>query len=159
MVIDTSALLAILFREPEEARLLTAITLAARSWVCTANWTEVMIVAEGRKGEDAANRLQLIIAHLEIGMTAIEYEYGVDGSGCVEKIRQRTPWRSLEQGRLLGLCGGSSTRRAAAVQGAGLHENRHIGRGVVAGYRMMRKKSKVHVRRADRIAESEVALE
>ena len=72
MVIDTSALLAILFREPEEARLLTAITIAARSWVCPVNWTEAMIVAEGRKGEDAANRLLLIITHLEIGMTAID---------------------------------------------------------------------------------------
>ena len=72
MVVDTSAILAILFREAEEPRLLTAIAGTEGCTICPVNWAEALMVAESRQGEDAANRLLLIIAQLQIGLATVD---------------------------------------------------------------------------------------
>jgi len=68
MVIDSSALLSIGFEEPEQDRLVLAIAQTARRLISPVNWTESMIVAESRKGREAAERLRLLADTLSIRM-------------------------------------------------------------------------------------------
>jgi ribonuclease VapC len=66
MIIDSSAIVAIVFREPEAQRMVTAILAAAERLMPVANWLEVMIVVESRFGREAANEARLILEELEV---------------------------------------------------------------------------------------------
>ena len=52
MVIDTSAVLAILQNEPERRRFAEAIEAADTRWMSSATWVESSIVIEARYGSD-----------------------------------------------------------------------------------------------------------
>jgi ribonuclease VapC len=52
MVVDTSALLAVLFDEPEAETFLAALRAVAQPAISAANWLEVAIVIDGRKGPE-----------------------------------------------------------------------------------------------------------
>jgi ribonuclease VapC len=66
MVIDSSAIVAIVFGEPEGERLTAAILAAPRRWIAVANWFEVMMVVEGRHGRDRANDARMLLEELEV---------------------------------------------------------------------------------------------
>lgn len=51
LVVDTSALTAILLGEPEAAALLSALTTAPRVGLCAANRTELLLVIQTRLGD------------------------------------------------------------------------------------------------------------
>lgn len=57
MIVDTSALLAILFREPDAARFEASIAKARRSCMSVANALEATMVIEGRGGAQAGGDL------------------------------------------------------------------------------------------------------
>ena len=61
MVIDTSALAAIFFGEPERQTFLNAITAAASRLLSAASMLETGIVLEGRRGEAAGREFDLFI--------------------------------------------------------------------------------------------------
>jgi ribonuclease VapC len=58
MVIDTSAVVAILFQEPDQRRYDEAIADAAVRLVSAVTRVELAFVVEGRKGEDGRERLE-----------------------------------------------------------------------------------------------------
>ena len=58
MVIDTSAVVAILFQEPDQRRYDEAIADAAVRLVSAVTRVELACVVEGRKGEDGRERLE-----------------------------------------------------------------------------------------------------
>jgi len=66
MVVDSSAIAAIVFLEPEAQRLTQAILAASDRLMPVANWLEVMIVVEGRLGREAANEARLILEELQV---------------------------------------------------------------------------------------------
>lgn len=66
MIIDTSALTAILTLEPEARRLLDAIKAADRRAMSAATLVEAGIVAEGRAGEQGARDLDAALVRLKI---------------------------------------------------------------------------------------------
>lgn len=66
MIIDTSALMAILRLEPEARRLADAIKAADRRAMSAATLVEVGIVAEARRGEQGARDLDAAITRLRI---------------------------------------------------------------------------------------------
>src|SRR5215212_11601687 len=70
MIVDSSALLAILQAEPEAERLLRAIAGASPRLLSAANLLEAGIVIESRHGPDGGRDLDLLIAKLEIDVVA-----------------------------------------------------------------------------------------
>lgn len=66
MIIDTSALIAILHLEPEARRLLEAIRAADRRAMSAATLVEVGIVAEALAGSEGARELDAALTRLKI---------------------------------------------------------------------------------------------
>jgi ribonuclease VapC len=76
MVIDTSALLAILQDEPERRRFNEAIEAAAVRRMSVATFVEVSIVIEARHGAEGLRDLDLFIERAGIELVAVDVEQG-----------------------------------------------------------------------------------
>lgn len=74
MILDTSALLAILRDEPERAAFNAAIEAAASRSMSTATFVETSIVIGTRYGGDGLRDLDLFIAKAEIALVAVDAE-------------------------------------------------------------------------------------
>ena len=66
MVIDTSALIAILLGEPEAALFAQAISSDSKRLVSVFNLLETAIVIEAKKGESGGRELDLLVHHAHI---------------------------------------------------------------------------------------------
>ncbi len=66
MVIDTSAVIAILFAEPLVHRLESAVLDAARAALSAASLVEAGIVAQGRRGDVGERELDLLLRRLRV---------------------------------------------------------------------------------------------
>ncbi len=75
MIVDSSAVLAILFREPDARRHATLIMAAHPCRMSVANVLEASIVAERRGGESAARDLDLLLERAEIELIAVTEEH------------------------------------------------------------------------------------
>lgn len=69
MVIDTSALVAILFGEVESERLVDAVLRSERRWVAAPTAVEATAVARARKGPVAVVALEAL--HRELGLEVV----------------------------------------------------------------------------------------
>jgi ribonuclease VapC len=74
MVIDTSALLAILQDEPERRRLNEAIEAADSRVMSVATFVEVSIVVESRHGAEGLRLLDLFLERAGIELAAVDVE-------------------------------------------------------------------------------------
>jgi ribonuclease VapC len=74
MVIDTSALLAILADEPERGMFVEAIEAAASRLISTATFVEISIVLEARHGAEGVRDLDLFLNRAEIELVAVDDE-------------------------------------------------------------------------------------
>jgi len=74
MVIDTSALLAILQDEPERRRFNEAIELADSRRISAATFVEVSIVIDSRLGAEGLRDLDRFIERAEIEVTPVDVE-------------------------------------------------------------------------------------
>lgn len=72
MVIDTSALLAILQDEPERRAFNEAIESADSRWMSTATFVEVSIVIESRYGAEGLGDLDLFVDQAGIELVALD---------------------------------------------------------------------------------------
>lgn len=78
MVVDTSALLAILFQEPEAERFTLAILRAARRLLSAANLLEAGIVMQARYGDEGPRDLDLLVLKLGIEIAPVtEQQVGI----------------------------------------------------------------------------------
>jgi ribonuclease VapC len=66
MILDTSAILAVLGREPEAARIGRAVLNSAVRRVSAASLVEAGIVVQARFGDDGARDLDLLVAKLAL---------------------------------------------------------------------------------------------
>lgn len=90
MVIDSSALIAVLLHEPESEALLLAIASDNRRVMSAVSFLETAIVIEARKGEQGANELDLFLIKADISI----HEY------CPEQAKlSRMAWRKFGKGR------------------------------------------------------------
>ena len=71
MVIDTSALLAILFLEPEAERFARAIAGAARRLISAGTLLETGIVLQARHGDEGARDLDLLVLKLGVEVAPV----------------------------------------------------------------------------------------
>jgi ribonuclease VapC len=90
MVIDTSALVAVLFDEPERAAFTRAIAADARRLVSAATVVETGIVVEARRGERAGIELDVLLHRAAVQVLA------VDGR---QAELARAAWRRYGKGR------------------------------------------------------------
>ena len=74
MVIDTSAVLAILLGEPDAAVFASAIENASPRLMSAANLLEASIVLDARKGEEGARDLDLLIYRAGIEIVPVDVE-------------------------------------------------------------------------------------
>lgn len=77
MIVDTSALMAILRLEPEARRLLEAIRKADRRAMSAATLVEVGVVAEARAGEQGGRDLDAALARLKMEIVPLTESHAV----------------------------------------------------------------------------------
>jgi ribonuclease VapC len=92
MVIDTSALAAIFFAEPERQTFLNAITAAETRLLSAASALETGLVLEGRQGEAAGREFDLFVVRANLEIVPVDAEQ-------VELAR--SAWRKYGKGRHL----------------------------------------------------------
>jgi Uncharacterized protein conserved in bacteria len=90
MVIDTSALAAIFFAEPERQQFLAAISADANRLVSAASVLETGIVLEARQGEAAGREFDLFVVRASFEIVSVDAEQ-------VELAR--SAWRKYGKGR------------------------------------------------------------
>jgi ribonuclease VapC len=76
MVIDTSALVAILQREPERRPFIEAIELADARLMSVATFVEISIVIEARHGAEGLRDLDHFISRAAIELVLVDAEHG-----------------------------------------------------------------------------------
>lgn len=90
MVLDSSAVLAILFDEPQRRQFTVSIERDPRRLISAGNLLESALVAEARRGEPAGRELDLLLHRAEVQTVP------VDG----EQIQiARSAWRRYGKGR------------------------------------------------------------
>ena len=75
MIVDTSAVLAILFDEPDADRYARAIAEAPRCRMSVAGFLEVAIVLESRAGPDAAHELDRFLERASIELAPVTADH------------------------------------------------------------------------------------
>ena len=90
MVIDTSALLAVLLNEYDAGRIAEAIEAASPRLLSAANLLEASIVIESRKGEAGGRELDLLVYRGGIEVVAVDQN---------QAETARVAWRRFGKGR------------------------------------------------------------
>jgi len=90
MVIDTSALVAVLFDEPERDEFVRKIAAAPRRLVSTGTLVETSIVVESRRGELAGRELDLFLHRADVHTVAVDAD---------QALLARAAWRRYGKGR------------------------------------------------------------
>lgn len=93
MVIDTSALIALLLNEPAAERIARAIDSARVRLLSAANLLEASIEIESRKGEPAARELDLLLYRARIDVIPVDQD---------QAEIARAAWRRFGDGRHTG---------------------------------------------------------
>ena len=89
MIIDSSALLAILYREPDAAPLLQAIATTPNCRMSVANALETSIVVEGRGEMEAGDELDAFLQSARIELAPVTMEH---------LVAARRAWRRFGKG-------------------------------------------------------------
>ena len=76
MILDTSALVAILYGEPEASRYATLVHEADRCSISVANFVELSIVIEAQIGADAVHQYDAFLRRAAIAMEPVTIEQG-----------------------------------------------------------------------------------
>ena len=90
MVIDTSALVAILFDEPEREALVGRIAADGRRLISAATLVEAGILVEARRGEAAGRELDLLLHRAGVRCMAVDER---------QATLARAAWRRFGKGR------------------------------------------------------------
>jgi ribonuclease VapC len=90
MVVDTSALIAILLNEPEAIRFAKALALDPKRLISAFNLLETAIVIEAKKGEAGGRELDLLLHRVQMETVALTSE---------QAELARLAWRRYGKGR------------------------------------------------------------
>lgn len=90
MVLDTSALLAVLFDEPEREEFTRRIAAASPRLVSAATLIEASVVVEARRGETAGRELDLFLHRADVQTVAVDAD---------QVLVARAAWRRYGKGR------------------------------------------------------------
>lgn len=115
MILDTSALAAIFFGEPELELYIQVIHDAERCRISAANFVELSMVVEGQIGPEAGRQCDVFFRRAENRHRARHSGTNAPGTASLPRFRQRPPSGKLEFRRLLRLCARQSDWGTAAV--------------------------------------------
>lgn len=115
MVIDTSAVVSILFDEPERHALTEAVEADPVRLISAATLLESALVVEARRGEAAGRELDLLLHRADVRTVPVDEHHVQIARSCLAPVRQGPRPRSSQLRGLLLLCAGRSDRRAPAV--------------------------------------------
>lgn len=90
MIVDTSALMAVILGEPDAEHLLSLMSGANELAVSAATLVEAGIVAEAKGGHEAADDLQALLADLECSVVPLDQE---------QSMAALEAWRRFGKGR------------------------------------------------------------
>ena len=90
MVLDTSAVVAVLFDEPERDEFVSKIAAASRRLISAGTVIESSIVVESRRGEAAGRELDLLLYRAGVQTVAVDEE---------QALLARAAWRRYGKGR------------------------------------------------------------
>jgi ribonuclease VapC len=90
MVLDSSAVLAILFDEPERHAFTSAIESDPRRLMSSANLLESALIVESRRGEPAGRELDLLLHRADVQFIPVDTE---------QVGLARSAWRRFGKGR------------------------------------------------------------
>lgn len=90
MVLDSSAVVAILFDEPERRLFTAAIERDPRRLISAANLLEAAVIVESRRGEAAGRELDLLLHRAAVEVVAVDSE---------QVQVARAAWRRYGKGR------------------------------------------------------------
>jgi ribonuclease VapC len=90
MVIDSSAIVAVLLNEENAAQIAQAIEVASQRLLSAANLLEASIVIESRKGEAGGRELDLLLYRAAIEIVAVDQD---------QAETARIAWRRFGKGR------------------------------------------------------------
>src|ERR1700680_1970494 len=93
MVIDTSAIIAVLLNEPNAVGIAQAIESGSPRLLSAANFLETSIVIENRKGEAGGRELDLLLYRAAIEVVAVDQD---------QAEIARLAWRRFGEGRNAG---------------------------------------------------------
>lgn len=116
MVIDTSALLAVLLQEPTAARVARALESGSPHLLSAANLLETSMVIESRKGEARGRELDILLYRAAIEMVPVDQDQVEISRIAMAALRQGPPSGRAQLRRLLRLCAGEEPRPGAAVR-------------------------------------------
>ena len=92
MIIDSSALLAILLVEPDETKMLAAVMAAKPKRMSAANWLETAIIVDSKNNPNVAATFDAIITELDIEIVAVSPEHTVVARAAYQRFgRGRHP--------------------------------------------------------------------
>jgi ribonuclease VapC len=77
MILDTSALVAVLYDEPEAARFIQLIRDAEVSRLSVANFLELFMVIEGQLGSDASRQADAFLRRAGVVIEPVTIEHGL----------------------------------------------------------------------------------
>jgi ribonuclease VapC len=98
MVIDTSALVAILQREPERRALIEAIEAADARLMSVATFVEIFNVIEARHGAEGLRDFDHFIARAGIEVVPVDAEHGKVACGAFTRFGKRRHRAGLNYG-------------------------------------------------------------
>lgn len=75
MIVDASALIAILFQEPEAERIATALAKGENRAMAAPSFLEASILLQSRRGDEAVRSLDLLIARFSIEITPFSADH------------------------------------------------------------------------------------
>ena len=90
MIVDSSALLAVIFNEPDAARYEAALAAARTRRIPSPNWVEVAIVVEGRADDALRGRFETMADILEVSVAPFL---------AVHAAEAQRAWRQFGRGR------------------------------------------------------------
>ena len=117
MIVDTSAVLAILFHEPDAERFASAITTASSRRMSAATLLETTIVLESRSGAAAGYELDSFLQEAEIELEPVTPDQAQAARRAWRRFGKGNHPAGLNFGRLLRLCPCRSHPGASPVQG------------------------------------------
>ncbi len=111
MIVDTSALIAILRDEPEAPACARAIENSAVRRVSAANFVEAAVIIDASRDPVASRRFDELIKEAQIIIEPVTEPPGSNRTGRLSRFRQRQrPSCQAELRRLLCLCAGKVHR-------------------------------------------------
>ena len=133
MIVDTSAVLAVLFDEPDAEHYVRALAGASRCRMSAVSFLEAAIVLESRAGAAAGPNLDLLLERAPIELEPVTLEHAQAARRAWRRFGRGNHQAGTQLRRLLRLCVGRIHPRTPSVQRPGFRTYGHRARHSVIG--------------------------